>query len=444
MVNLTSTDGKTHGQEEEAVTHSAKTSDADTTNGEESSTKKAKSLAKTTTKSFHIMVAGYNGAATPYTFTPPSSLVVAGNTLQHEMAGDQPSWASFYSNQSMAYITGENEPGRVYAVNITKVTPKKEGSAKTLSLKVLGGGGSDGGAVTGGDGPVASCIARGILFIANYGSGSASALQLDEDGSIVDDDAPSALFNFTRVPEGSIGPVASRQDHSYAHQVAADPSERWVYVPDLGADMIHRLSIPESGSACEVDVVGSTKVAAGSGPRHIAFYRKKAGDHIYAYLASELSTTLTAFRVHESDGDLQIIGKPVFALPAGTDPGANKENGNTRTTSEVAVSPDGNFVYVGTRGDPKEDHVAVFKRNSSDGSVVFKQWYHSGGKNLRHFSLSPDADALYLAAAHQDSGSVTILARNKTDGSLTKTSAVISDFEQVAFAGFFTGAAADL
>lgn len=270
MINLTSVHGEDKGLEEDALTQTDRTSDADIENDDDSRTKKeAKSFAKTVPESFHIMVAGYNGAATPYTFTPPSSLVVAGNTLKHEIAGDQPSWASFYSKAPVAYVTGENEPGRVYAVNITKITPKKEGSAKTLSLKVLGGGGSDGGALTGGDGPVASCVARGILFVANYGTGSASALQLDEEGNIVDE-TPSAVFNFTRVPKKSIGPVASRQDHSYAHQVAADPSRRWVYVPDLGADMVHRLSVPASGDACEVEEAGSTTLAAGSGPRHIA------------------------------------------------------------------------------------------------------------------------------------------------------------------------------
>lgn len=57
----------------------------------------------------------------------------------------------------------------------------------------------------------------------------------------------------------------------------------------------------------------------------------------------------------------------------------------------------------------------------------------------RQFSLSPDADARYLAAAHRDTENVSILKRDPDTGHLTKTSASADQVGPVLFAGFVLG-----
>lgn len=336
----------------------------------------------------------------------------------------------------MIYTTDESN-GTVHAVRVEEARhinsriAKRTSNAKTLFSAI-------GEAETGGAGPVSSAPVRNLLFTANYNGGSASVHQLEKDGQFTSK-KPEQVFQFHRSPKGSSGPVQSRQNQSYAHEVAPEPSGRWVYVPDLGADMIHRLSIPTNGQAKEVKVAGNTTVAPGSGPRHLAFWpTKKRNTKTYAYLASELATTLTAFEISQQDGSLKMVDKPVTALPDGVSPGANSTTGNTRTTSEVAVSPDGKFVYVGTRGDTTEDHISVFKRDAETGGVKFQEWYASGGRNLRHFSLSPEPLGRFIAAGHQDTGNVTILARDGETGALKQT-ATVQNVGQVAFAGFVTG-----
>lgn len=108
--------------------------------------------------------------------------------------------------------------------------------------------------------------------------------------------------------------------------------------------------------------------------------------------------------------------------------------GHALTASEVAVSPDGRFVYVGCRGE-KQDHVAIFRRDPGTGAVSWSEWVESGGRNLRHFSLSPDPEARYLAAGHQATGNVTIMERDGEKGSLRRVSEV-GGMGMVAFAGF--------
>lgn len=217
-----------------------------------------------------------------YTFTPPSALKASGLSI-NKTAGKSPSWISFSRKHSVIYATDEDTPGRVFALG--------------RDLKVLGHE-STGGS-TGGDGPVSSEVVGNLLFIgeinrsrafrdhfthscqrprhltsANYNSGSASVYELDEHTGVPLSDEPARTFQFHREPKGSTGPITSRQNQSYAHEVSADPEGRWVYVPDLGADKIHRLSIPHRGlgkaAAKEVKVIGETSVASGSGPRHIS------------------------------------------------------------------------------------------------------------------------------------------------------------------------------
>lgn len=142
-----------------------------------------------------------------------------------------------------------------------------------------------------------------------------------------------------------------------------------------------------SPSSCAVTLESnSTVVAPGSGPRHIAFYPPSTG--LFVYLASELASTLTAFKRSPSDGTLTQLGSPVSSMPEGiplvVSPGTN------RSVAEVAVSPDGRFVYVSDRGDPQEDHISIFKR-SEDGTVSFEKWVGSGGRNVRHVSRPPPA-----------------------------------------------------
>lgn len=109
-----------------------------------------------------------------------------------------------------------------------------------------------------------------VSHTANYLTGSCSIHHLSpHDGSLLSS-TPSHLIPFHRDPPTSTGPVSTRQDKSYAHQAIADPSEKWVYIVDLGADCVHRLAVPESGRAEDVRVVGRTRVGEGAGPRHLA------------------------------------------------------------------------------------------------------------------------------------------------------------------------------
>lgn len=205
-----------------------------------------------------------------------------------------------------------------------------------------------------------------------------SVVDLLPDGAL----GAAHVIRFTR---SGTGPVAARQDKSYAHQVMPAPDGRHVYVCDLGADRIHILRV--GARAADAKHVDSVAVRDGSGPRHIAF------DGDMAYVVMELSLEVQAY-VRDASGMLVPQGPPVAACAG---PGA-------RTLAEIVVAPQ--RVYVSSRGDPVEDHIGVFCRAPS-GALSHLQWHPSGGRVPRHFSAS--ADGRYLAVANQGSETLAIL-----------------------------------
>ncbi|KDN43115.1 3-carboxy-cis,cis-mucoante lactonizing enzyme [Tilletiaria anomala UBC 951] len=408
-------------------------------------------------KQIHRLYLGnYDGNIQAFTFTPPSTLVPDA-AIPVNAAGSSPSWLAFATDggerTKYVYSVDEDVPGRVFAHVVT--------DDKTGVLRKIG---TDQqikyGSYPGGDGPVALALTgqqgagEKCLFVANYNNGSVGVFRLAPDGSIASTDAaaPSTVkhFQFQRPASSPVGPVSSRQDHSYAHEVVTSPTGRFVYVPDLGADQIHCLKL-DPFSCEQTNLVGSTDVPAGSGPRHIAFYppgqstvggqchrhpQPPEGGKTYAYLASELACSLTAFAVDEESSKLTQIGEPVLAVPPGTPLGGTPTEGPQRTVAEVAVSPDGRFVYVSDRGDETEDHITIFSRDAHTGAIAFLKWVPSGGLNVRHFSLSLDPEAQYAAVGHQATGNAVIFKRDLLTGDLAKTGAEYANFPNLAFTGF--------
>ncbi|PWN96942.1 putative isomerase YbhE, partial [Tilletiopsis washingtonensis] len=230
------------------------------------------------------------------------------------------------------------------------------------------------------------------------------------------------------------GPVSNRQDGSYAHDVVVSPDGAYVFVCDLGADVI-RVIRPASSACKDAAHVADIPLRAGSGPRHLKFFVDAAKGKTFAYLSSEFANTITSFLyapTASSDEVLQQIGEPSFSSPPALPLGGNKADGPKRTLAEVQVAPNGRFVFASNRGDSQEDSISVLTRGDN-GRASWTYWYRSGGLNPRHFDVSPDGQ--YLSVANQDSGNVVVLRVSDKDGSLDKV-ATLGGLPKVAFAGF--------
>lgn len=192
------------------------------------------------------------------------------------------------------------------------------------------------------------------LLSANYGSGSIAAHRLDASG------VPGERTAL--VQHRGAGPVRDRQEGPHAHMVR--PEAERVLAVDLGADRIFRYRLGPDG---ELEAGPPATLPPGTGPRHLA--RHPDGRY---FLAGELDGAVTAlgrdlaFREH---------------VPA---------SGDRAYPSEIAVGPDGRFLYVANRGP---DTVTVFDVTGTVPRRVAE--VSAGGVWPRHLVIA--AGHLYVA-----------------------------------------------
>jgi 6-phosphogluconolactonase len=226
------------------------------------------------------------------------------------------------------------------------------------------------------------------LLVANYSAGTVAVLPIGADGRL----APASSV---RTHEGS-GPNAGRQGKPHAHGIYLDAAERFALSPDLGADRIFVYRFDAAKGTLEPH--GAFPLAPGSGPRHLAFHPSGK----FLYVINELLSTVTVFSYDAEKGELATL-QTLGTLPAGFS--------GTSWTAEIAVSPDGRFVYGSNRGD---DSLAVFAVDPKTGRLAPPGFAPVGGKTPRHFTIDPSGG--YILAAHQGSGSIAALRIDPATG----------------------------
>ncbi len=218
------------------------------------------------------------------------------------------------------------------------------------------------------------------------------------DGSLSE---PVERIDYKNAKFGRRGPVAARQEAPHPHSVHVSPDNRFLLVNDLGSDAISVFRI-EPGAKLGEPVLFHTR--PGSGPRHVAFHPNGR----WVYSINELDSTIDHFlwTTTSSRTDPQ-------AMLVNT--GQTVKTGATAKSTgaaEVAISPDGNFLYASNRG---EDTLVVFSIDDG-GRLTLVERIACGGKTPRHFTLSPDSK--WLLCGNQDSATVTVFRRDGATGRL--------------------------
>ena len=245
-----------------------------------------------------------------------------------------------------------------------------------------------------GNNPVDSALdpSEHFLVVANYDTGTVAMMPLTADGMLL---PVSQLVTLSGTP----GPDPKQQASSHPHAVIFDPSGRFVVVPDKGFDrtFIFRFA---AGRLTPADQ-GFVPSAAGAAPRHASFHPMLP----VLYVNNELDSTVSVFAW--SDG--RATERQVISTRA---TGSAEPN----TTAEIAVSPDGRFLYISNRG---ADSIVQFVIAADSGLLTFAGHYPTGGKRPRFFTLGPKGRHLY--AANQDSDDITVFHIDRAAGSLIPT-----------------------
>jgi 6-phosphogluconolactonase len=233
------------------------------------------------------------------------------------------------------------------------------------------------------------------VLVANYDGGSVAAISIREDGSL----APTTEVVQHR--GSSVDP--KRQEGPHAHAVEMDAAGQFALVADLGLDRIFTYRLDAARGALLAGDPGFVTVRPGAGPRHLAFH--PSGRFVYA--VNEMHLTVTAFRYDAERGLLETL-QTVSSLPAGVAPKA------TDSGAEIAVHPEGRFLYVSNRGP---DSIAVFALDPETGTLTQKETVSTLGRTPRSFGIDPSGR--FLLAANQGSDSIVVFRIDPASGHLT-------------------------
>lgn len=242
------------------------------------------------------------------------------------------------------------------------------------------------------------------LYVANYVSGSITVLMLELDGRFGDVVATSQ--------HSGSGPT-SRQEGPHPHCILPGLGGESVYVADLGTDRVLRythLAGPGGRTFASEDGLA---LAAGSGPRHLAFHPEQP----VAFLVCELDSTIATVGVDPRTGRLTELGVQ-STLPADFD--------GFSIGADVRVHPNGCHVYVSNRG---YDSLAVFGFSGAGEPLDLLGHVPSGGRTPRNFALHPSGTALLVA--NQDSNSLIPFTIDPSTGMPTQLEASYGASEPV-------------
>jgi 6-phosphogluconolactonase len=256
------------------------------------------------------------------------------------------------------------------AMNLTRLGQRASGGADPCYLAVDRGG-------------------RNVL-VSNYTGGSVAVLPIGAGGRL---QPVSAVRR-----HGGRGPNGERQEGPHAHAIVLDGAERFALAADLGADRIFIYRFGAAAGDLEPNDPEAAALEPGSGPRHLVWH--PSGACLYAI--NELRSTVTAFRYDAGRGALDSF-QTITTLPA--------EFSGQSTAAEVAVSPDGRFLYGSNRGD---DSLAVFQIDAASGALARAGHVPTGGRTPRHFAIDPSGR--WLLAANQDSDSIAVFRLDPVTG----------------------------
>jgi 6-phosphogluconolactonase len=234
---------------------------------------------------------------------------------------------------------------------------------------------------------------QGNVLVANYTGGNVGWLDLSSEGML-------SKLKSVQQHKGS-GPT-DRQESAHAHSTWFVGNSNAVISVDLGTDELWLSKINSEAGKLEVHEE-KVKMAAGAGPRHLAFHTDK-----WIYVLNELNGTIT--RIIPAEGGGYEVLESVSTLPADFD-GFNK-------CADIHLSSNGKFLYASNRG---HDSIVIYEV-AEDGALKLLGFEPTKGATPRNFTLSPNED--FLLVANKDANNIVSFKRDAASGGLEYVSTV--------------------
>lgn len=228
---------------------------------------------------------------------------------------------------------------------------------------------------------------RNLVFSANYHTGQLQVYQIQADGSL----------QLTDQVQRTGHSIHENQQSSHLHYADLTPDNRLIAC-DLGTDEIILYNVSNLG---KVEELSTTKLPAGTGPRHLIFNPKQPD---IFYVIGELTNIIYTMQYDSTNASMTILNS-TSALPDGD----NTQLGG----AAIKISRDGNFLYASTRCD---NAVSVFNIEPYD-KLTLIQHIATNGQGPRDFALTNNDN--YLIVGHQNTDCLSLFKRDRNSGLLT-------------------------
>jgi 6-phosphogluconolactonase len=242
-----------------------------------------------------------------------------------------------------------------------------------------------------------------FVLVANYDGGSVAVFPIREDGSV----GPASAF----VQHSGSSVNKERQEGPHAHWISTSLDNHFALAADLGLDkiLIYRFNTAK-GSLTPNDPPYA-KLNPGAGPRHLAFHPNGK----FAYVLTEMENSVTSFAYNASKGSLS----PLQTLS--TLSSLRKDYSGPREAAEIAVHPNGKFLYASNRANI--DTISAFGINPAKGTLKLIDEFPTMGKTPRNFAIDPTGK--FLLAANQESDNIVTFRIDPATGRLSPTGDIV-------------------
>ncbi len=258
--------------------------------------------------------------------------------------------------------------------------------------------------------PYVSVDATGrFLFTASYGGDKIAVSPISESGVV-----ETAAIQV--IPTGR-----------NAHAILADRSNKFVYVPTLGANHVLQFLFDAKTGKLTPNEPAAAMARPGDGPRHLVF----APDNKHLYVLNELTGNVAQFAIDQSKGTLtevdSIASVPADAglipgvaqAPAGTTPApaaaAPKADEKPKVwAADIQLTPNGKFLYSTERTLSK---IALFAVAPGTGKLTYVTNVPTE-KQPRGIKIDPSG--AYLIAAGEKSDRLSVYKIDQGNGRLAE------------------------
>ena len=258
--------------------------------------------------------------------------------------------------------------------------------------------------------PYVSVDATGrFLFTASYGGDKIAVSPIGENGLV-----EAAAIQV--IPTGR-----------NAHAILADRTNRFVYVPTLGANQVLQFVFDAKTGKLTPNEPPAVSARPGDGPRHLVF----APDNRHLYVLNELTGNVTQCAVDQSKGTLTevdsvgsvppeaglIPGKPQAPVGAAQSSGATAPKADDSPkvwAADIQITPNGKFLYATERTLSK---IALFTVASGTGKLTYVSNFATE-KQPRGIRIDPTGT--YLVATGEKSDRLTVYKIDPNEGRLSE------------------------